>query len=1185
MSKFGITPWGAWFIETLEGYDESGRLLRGKNYANTDKVRELSIYKGAVTANVAGHSQPWYWVKVVFEPLEESEIEKLAAIFRQEPLSLSRIEAGESSRELVDRLKRDRIELVPRHWKGGQRFCSCPDWCRGEGYPCKHMAAVYYLLAKEIDQDPRILFALRGIDLHGLVDAGAAPRVETASAMGADDLDKPLAAPFKWHIETETDGKYVPLPVGQDYPSMTAGENYTGLISALLPKATAFADGDFTAAFIALYHRAARRPLKPAFGADERAERLCSSAHYRLSLPDYKSVPLDCPRIVASFPSGESRTMGLTEAADRFLGFSSDAGTEEYRYLFHFFRLLADLRRAGAFVPAPRLAEGRLSVVWRPLTYLREVKSLMSSYAELFPPGLVPATPPGQGATVNGRRPSRASLAEYFAVSCLTQWLHSLASNLPSERSGLDEACGLFFRGECVDASKPGKTSMPRALASWLAPLSIDFSRCAFRFTVAYEAAAASKGDASDGAFALSLDYVPRGDVDGSASKPIPLKDAPTSPGGEAALHNAAVLRAYLPELDVLASEKCVRLEEGRLASFLSEAGPVLRRMGADIILPKALHRDLRPRPAIKVQSKGAGALNSYLGLDALLSYERCIAIGDRILSVEEFERLVGEKRQIVFFRDGFVRLDPVEAARLLEGAKSRSPLAALDLVRSRLAGDAVFSADAEELAASLFRELAVPIPNSLNAKLRPYQERGYRWAYSNLMNGFGCILADDMGLGKTVQAIAVMLRLRAEGLAGMGVLVVAPAALLTNWERELARFAPSLAVARYHGAKRALRERDGVTITTYATAVRDAAALSNRGFSLLVADEAHLIKNAATQQSRALKGMSARYKLALSGTPVENKLEDMRSLFDLVLPGYLGGSAEFKKAYRVPIEVDGDRATADRLKRITSPFLLRRLKTDPDIASELPDKTVIDEYASLAGEQAALYESIVRKGLEETRETADRFARRALVLKLVTSLKQVCDHPRVYDKESPMKAALSGKARLMVELLAQILERREKVLVFSQYVECLDVLKRIIADEFEEDCLLYTGRMGQSARVEAVETFQNDGGRRIMLVSLKAGGVGLNLTAASRVIHYDLWFNPAVENQATDRAFRIGQSRNVFVHRFITAGTFEEKIDEMLKSKSELAELSVASGESWLSRMNDDELRDIFGGNNIDIY
>jgi SNF2 family DNA or RNA helicase len=400
--------------------------------------------------------------------------------------------------------------------------------------------------------------------------------------------------------------------------------------------------------------------------------------------------------------------------------------------------------------------------------------------------------------------------------------------------------------------------------------------------------------------------------------------------------------------------------------------------MGAEVVLPKALQRAMKPRAALKVDAKGLKSLNSYLGLDSLLSYDRGVAIGDRFLSAREFERLVREKREIVVFRDGLVSLDPIEAGRLLEQVKSREELGPLELLRARFSGDAAFSADAEELAASLFRERDTPIPASLCAKLRPYQERGYRWAYSNLMSGFGCVLADDMGLGKTIQAIAVILRLREEGLAEQGVLIVAaPAALLENWARELSRFAPSLAIVRYHGAKRSLRDRVDVT---------------------------QLLKNAGTKQALALKDSHARYKLALSGTPVENKLEDMRSLFDLVLPGYLGSAAEFRRSFRVPIEVERDGEAAEKLQRITSPFLMRRLKTDLSIAPELPEKTTIDEYAPLAKEQAALYESVVRKGMEgATRAGPDR--RLTLILKLITSLKQVNDHPRVYDKESPASA------------------------------------------------------------------------------------------------------------------------------------------------------------------------------------
>jgi SNF2 family DNA or RNA helicase len=315
---------------------------------------------------------------------------------------------------------------------------------------------------------------------------------------------------------------------------------------------------------------------------------------------------------------------------------------------------------------------------------------------------------------------------------------------------------------------------------------------------------------------------------------------------------------------------------------------------------------------------------------------------------------------------------------------------------------------------------------------------------------------------------------------------------------------------------------------------------------------------------------------LALSGTPVENRLEDLRSLFDFILPGYLGTASSFRELYRVPIEVMRSREQAEALRKITSPFLLRRLKTDKIIIRDLPEKIVKNEYAVLEKEQAALYKSVVDISMEKS-ANADPKERSSLILALLTSLKQICDHPRVFDKESPASSELSGKAQLLLTLLEEILANREKTLVFSQYVETLDCLDRIIKKELGEAPLLYHGGLGQNARADIINRFQNDPASRILLVSLKAGGLGLNLTAASRVIHYDLWYNPAAENQATDRAFRIGQKRTVFVHRFITKNSFEEKIDAMILSKQELADMTVKSGESWLARMSHDELRELF--------
>ena len=553
-------------------------------------------------------------------------------------------------------------------------------------------------------------------------------------------------------------------------------------------------------------------------------------------------------------------------------------------------------------------------------------------------------------------------------------------------------------------------------------------------------------------------------------------------------------------------------------------------------------------------------------------------------MSNEEFARLVGQKNALVQFRDGYIRLDPEEVSRLLKKARDSSPPRTNEFIRAHLAGDAIISGaddgspDAGKYIGNLFAERPVFSPAGLRAELRPYQSRGLNWVYSLLTNGFGCILADDMGLGKTVQAIAVLLRLEEDGALVDGrTLVIAPAALLSNWEREFSRFAPDLTVKRYHGTSRSLSHRARVVLTTYQTAVRDFEKLKDERFAFIIADEAHLMKNAETAASKTLKALPAAFRLALSGTPVENRLEDLRSLFDFIFPGYLGTVESFKKEYRMPIEVERKAEVAKRLKDITAPFLLRRLKTDRSIISDLPEKITINEYATLEKGQAALYESVVRQALEESEKATEPVGRSALILKLLTALKEVCDHPRAYDKESPPEAARSGKCGLLLVLLEEILSGNEKVIVFSQYVSVLEILQTIIADELDERAILYYGGMTQKKRDEAVEKFQNDGAAKIMLVSLKAGGLGLNLTAASRVIHFDLWYNPAVENQATDRAFRIGQKRNVFVHRFITRNTFEEKIETMLESKRELAEMTVSSGESWLARMSHEELKALF--------
>jgi len=1154
--QYGTTPWGKWFLDVLDSYKMGERLARGKSYANTGKVTKIQFDGRTVTARVAGRSSPYYGVVITFPLLKNKE--EVYALIERDPMLLSRITAGELPPELLAALKKSGIALIPQKWRDMQRSCSCPD----SGDPCKHMAAVYYIIARQIDANPSLLFSLRGIDLS--------KRFGVKTSLS-------LEPPFT--IETAPIAREIP----EKPPALVPDASFLEFTQSLVPSSPSFSERDFSAVLAGFYKHAARFHVESddsvpvglmtkgktsSFGSGE-LERMFSSADISVKVDAF--APGTKARILVTPVSGDPVEFSIIDTCQVFLLFSSDSGSAEYRFLFYLARLLRTIWNGSAFAPVPFVSERELEIVWRPIDKVASIKDAINDISR-YECALFPSASKAKSASARKAVSARSSV-DILISAFLTQKVRSLRYSVPGGDEFFRNLFDAFFSGAKIRVDKPALQSLPLAIDTWLSVFRTDFSAWKYRFCLSEKKV---KTQSPVPTFNLSLDVVVEG-------KSVPLKDALDVTGDRTVLSAPVTLSAYLPEILELSKKNSVSLSEKRLVDFLDTSSPILSRLGVGIVLPKNLHGELKPRLVLRANSakktsKKSTSLVSYLDMDSLLSWEWAIAIGDEVVSADEFELLVEQKSALVCFRDGYIRLDPLEVSKLLKQTRGSSHPEKHEFIRSYLAGEAIVSEDVDKSLQKLFSEHKVTVPASLNAELRPYQERGLNWVYSLLTNGFGCILADDMGLGKTVQAIAVLLRLEEDGALLDGrTLIVAPAALLSNWERELSRFAPDLTVKRFHGTARSLSHPARVMLTTYQTAVRDFERLKAEEFTFIIADEAHLMKNAETAASKTLKALPAKFRLALSGTPVENRLEDLRSLFDFVFPGYLGTPASFKKEFRVPIEVERREEEANRLKAITAPFLLRRLKTDKTVITDLPDKVTINEYAVLEKGQAALYESVVLQALEESEKATEPFERSALILKLLTSLKQVCDHPRAYDKESPSDAARSGKCALLLALLEEILRGREKVLIFSQYVEVLEILKTIIADELDERAILYYGGMTQKKRDEAVEKFQNEAATRIMLVSLKAGGLGLNLTAASRVIHFDLWYNPAVENQATDRAFRIGQKRNVFVHRFITRNTFEEKIEAMLESKRELAKMTVSSGESWLARMSHEELKALF--------
>jgi SNF2 family DNA or RNA helicase len=439
------------------------------------------------------------------------------------------------------------------------------------------------------------------------------------------------------------------------------------------------------------------------------------------------------------------------------------------------------------------------------------------------------------------------------------------------------------------------------------------------------------------------------------------------------------------------------------------------------------------------------------------------------------------------------------------------------------------------------------------------------------------------MGLGKTLQVITTLLKYKEEGwLQKTPALVVAPTSLLTNWSKELEKFAPSLKYEIYNGGARSLKDKEfDVLLTSYGLARSDNELLKKQKWFVVVTDEAQNIKKNETAQTKAVKSLPAQTYIAMSGTPVENRLSEYWSIMDFANRGLLGNLIFFKNSFARPIQNQHDEAALERFKKITAPFLLRRLKKDKSIIADLPDKIEQDQFCTLTKDQAALYETTVQKALKAISDTeGDKdkmFERQGLVLQMIMALKQICNHPAQFLKNKKFDASASGKVLLLLELLETINSSHEKTLIFTQFTEMAEMLQLFIKEKSGYEPLYLHGGQTRKQRDEMVNRFQQNTQDRIFILSLKAGGTGLNLTEAQNVIHYDLWWNPAVEAQATDRAYRIGQKKNVMVHRFITQGTFEERINEMIQSKKNLAEMTVATGENWIGNLSNKELKELF--------
>ena len=639
------------------------------------------------------------------------------------------------------------------------------------------------------------------------------------------------------------------------------------------------------------------------------------------------------------------------------------------------------------------------------------------------------------------------------------------------------------------------------------------------------------------------------------------------------------------------------RLDAEQAHRFLTQQAAILQQAGFGVMLPSWwTRRGTKNRPTIRASVRNPsmqGGAN--MKLTSLIRLDVHVALGDEMITTDELLQLAELKVPLVRLRGQWVEINADEIRAAADFWSNRDQLTLREVVHIGLGADPRAEADnvsldttgwLSDLMESLQHKNRIQLldtPPEFNGRLRPYQQLGYSWLDFLRWWGLGACLADDMGLGKTIQTLVAILRDHQQGNERPN-LLVCPTSVINNWQREARKFTPGLSVMLQHGPRRERGEAFAqhatghqIVITSYATMTRDLEILASVDWRSITLDEAQNIKNPLTRQARAARSLSADYRIALTGTPVENHVGDLWAIMQFLNPGLLGSQADFKRRYFNPIQVERDDDASAKLQKATGPFILRRLKTDPAIIDDLPDKHETKQYCNLTREQVTLYEAVLRE-VDQRFDDAEGIARRGCILDTLVKLKQVCNHPRQLLGDNSAIAGRSGKITRLEELLDEIIPAGDRVLIFSQFSQMGAILQQHVQEMYGVETPMLHGGVPRKQRDVMVDRFQNDpNGPQVFVLSLKAGGSGLNLPRANHVVHYDRWWNPAVENQATDRAFRIGQTKDVHVHKMICAGTLEDRIDLMIETKQQTADKVVgATSERWLTELSNTELREV---------
>jgi SNF2 family DNA or RNA helicase/uncharacterized Zn finger protein len=1165
--SYGNTWWGKEWLNSLKNIDNSNRLPRGKTYANKGAAYDIDIIGNKISAKVSGSRRTPYKVNFSIPEFTASTKAKIIGIITDNPLHLSKLLNRELPHQLDDDCQRKGIRIFPRSWSDMKGGCSCPDFA----VPCKHMAAVLYMVANEIDKNPFVVLQLRGFDLFKALEG-------VGYSIGKGKEIQTLTISDVWQDYSYREGGEIwNEHAYQQIDLSTIPPCKDNILTILSEKPSFFPHGDFKNILTKAYTNVAKGIIKEDKLRDKEEQ------NSSLIMDNTEQIEIimddDFNLMHVSLRNNKGKRLIEFKEIQHFIKWIASIPLQKSNYYaaplrglilaYHFSKRLAI---NSAIIPQLfRIGIKHNKIRWIPALLNEEVNFQCREIEQFIPKNLV-FYKTGKDIYEPTKEDYLNSLLSIFLGYFMNEH-HNLSLNEQSY-----EINSLFFNSNVETFDHFETREFPITMQLWLnrfyiadkthiPVLLVEEVEEGFKVTINIE-------DKSK-----PLDLIPLDKL---------LEDNKYSHIRISILRDLALLSDYFPEINqVVATGGKTELifDSEEFVDILFKILPVIKLFGVKVFLPKALRKLMRPQLSMSLETEESGVVKktSIINMDDMLSFHWKVAVGDQKLTATEFLKMVKKYSGIVKLNDAYVYFDEKEIKQLISKLNDPPKINGNQLFQAALTEEyegatIELGAKAKKMMGNLLNSKKTTLPKGLNATLRPYQKRGFEWLYKNSKLGFGSIIADDMGLGKTIQIITTLLKLKEDGLLKTKkALVVVPTTLLTNWDKEIKKFAPSLSSHIYHGPNRdlaPLKEAD-LLITTYGVARSDVAKLQKEKWLTLIIDEAQNIKNPGTAQTKAIKKINAPIKIAMSGTPVENRLSEYWSLFDFSNKSYLGTLSKFKDNFAKPIEIDRDQAQMDRFMKITSPFILRRLKSDKSIIKDLPDKIEKDQYCDLTKEQAAIYQNVVDTTMKSI-ASLDGIKRRGMVLKLITSLKQICNHPRQFLKKGDSSPTLSGKAMLLIDLLQQILDNGEKTIIFTQYQEMGALIGQMIEEQFGIESAFLHGGVSRKKRDEMVDNFQNNRSERILILSLKAGGTGLNLTAANNVIHYDLWWNPAVEAQATDRAYRIGQKKNVMVHRFITKGSFEEKINKLILDKKELANLTVSTGEKWIGDFSNDELKDM---------